>query len=83
MNNEIKTMMRDILDRLKILEQKVDQLNGTKVVNVAPLKFENGRVETIPTIGPKAICQRCGLDLSKTMGYVCPQFDCPSQMKVT
>ena len=76
MNNEIKTMMRDILDRLKILEQKVDQLNGTKVVNVAPLKFE--QVQTL-----KNNCQRCGLDLSKPMGYVCPQFDCPSQLKVT
>lgn len=36
-----------------------------------------------PLVPPPTICKRCGLVLSPTMGYVCPDLLCPTFMQVT
>ena len=31
-----------------------------------------------PFIANKSFCQKCGLEISGVMGYVCPSLDCPT-----
>jgi hypothetical protein len=36
-----------------------------------------------PNITATLVCQKCGIKLSNPTGYVCSDYHCPSQFKIT
>lgn len=59
--------------RIGILEELVkNKKPETNPPNIWPNDFPNTpQLSSIPT------CSKCGLDISKPIGYCCPNMDCP------
>lgn len=73
-------VIRKLQERVKELEIEVDSLKTQIKSLIDPLNVEQPHVEF-----PKEFskCSKCGLDLSKPLGYVCANYDCPNMMHIT
>lgn len=60
---------------MNYIKEKANKL-GVPVINPIP----NNQPENNPVV---AVCGQCGLEIRQTMGFVCPQQNCPVQVKVT
>ena len=78
-NEELEEMIRHLQKRMVYLEGRVAQLEeGHK-----PYDLQQIRPATPPGLYIKTKCNKCGMDTSNVMGYVCAAIDCPTFLKAT
>lgn len=58
-------------------EEKAERLDVPLIPEREPSCPNN---DSNPTVG---VCGKCGMELKKVMGYVCPCHDCPCQEKIS
>lgn len=84
---EVKDHIYDILDSIRKLENKVEQLQmeNTLLRNDLTIIKNEGcyRFVENPVHSHKTTCSKCGMVWENTMGYVCSDVNCPVQLKVT
>ena len=65
----IEVLVKELAERIKKIESNLSEVPFTPDIPTSPFN---------PVVPWMKNCKQCGIKLDQTMGYVCPQPNCPT-----